>query len=492
MATRKTTKPITKAVATDTPERFKLSETGFVGLSVFGGVTTEEIKRELNFPYSIKTYKQMSYHSAINSALTLFENIINKATWEFKPPANATAAELEQCKIIASMMQDMEGSWTEFIRDVLSSNVFGFAVHEKVYRKRYKSNGSMFNDGYIGWKKLPLRSQETIEKFIFSANGNEIEGVKQNLSNVSDPYNRYSARTENTVVLPRSKFMLFRTGKHRGDPFGKSPLRDAYLAWRFLTSLEELEAVGIAKDLNGLPVLSIPAQYLSADASPDQKAIKSYYENCMRNLQMNNQAAMVLPSAYDPDTKQQMFKLELLSNSGQKSFDISKVKEYYKNLIFTSMAADILIMGQGSTGSFALGSIKNSLSASHAENLLSNITEVLNNDLIRQTYELNNWPTDRMGKFDFDGIEPTDLETFSKAVQRMGATGYIPKNLEVINTVLDSLGIDKLPEGTVVEDLLPDATTRAGDGMAAESGGLNGTSSSVTGNDNSISNMENA
>lgn len=37
----------------------------------------------------------------------------------------------------------------------------------------------------------------------------------------------------------------------------------------------------------------------------------------------------------------------------------------------------------------------------------------------------------------------------------MGATGYIPKSLEVVNAVLDNLGIDQLPENTVIEDILP-------------------------------------
>ena len=81
----------------------------------------------------------------------------------------------------------------------------------------------------------------------------QLELQKQNLSSINDIYNRFSKRS-NLINIPRSKFLLFRTGKHRGDPFGKSPLRDAYLAWRFLTALEELEATGVAKDLNGLPV----------------------------------------------------------------------------------------------------------------------------------------------------------------------------------------------------------------------------------------------
>lgn len=488
MAARK--KAIEKAVSPlDQPERFRMGELGSLGIRHFGGVTQDELKAELNWPRSINTFRDMSYHSAVNAPLTLFENIISKATWTYKPPADATEEEKNQAKIINQMMQDMEQPWSEFIRDVLSSNVFGFSVHEKVFRKRLKANGSLYDDGIIGWKKLPIRVQESISKFIFSEDGNEIIGVQQNLSAINDIYNRFSSRG-NLINIPRSKFLLFRTGKHRGDPFGKSPLRDAYLAWRFLTALEELEATGVAKDLNGLPVLMLPAQYLAADAPPEVQVIRQYYEGVMRNLQMNEQSAVILPQVIDPESKQPMFKLDLLSVDGKKNFDISKIKEYYKNLIFTSLFADVLQMGQSSTGSFALGSIKNSLSGAYAERLIANIAEVLQNDLIKQTYILNGWNESRIGKFDFDGIEPADLDTFSSAIMRMGASGYVPKTLEVINAVLSNLGIDALPEDTVLEDILPESKSRSGDGAAAGTG--NGTSSSVASQDNSIANMSNA
>ena len=488
MAARK--KAIEKAVSPlDQPERFRLGEMGSLGLRTFSGVTQDELKAELNWPRSINTFRDMSYHSAVNAPLTLFENIISKATWTYKPPADATEEEKNQAKIINQMMQDMEQPWSEFIRDVLSSNVFGFSVHEKVFRKRYKANGSLYDDGIIGWRKLPIRVQESISKFIFSEDGNEIIGVQQNLSAINDIYNRFSSRG-NLINIPRSKFLLFRTGKHRGDPFGKSPLRDAYLAWRFLTALEELEATGVAKDLNGLPVLYLPAQYLATDAPPEVQAIRLYYENVMRNLQMNEQSAVILPQVIDSESRTPMFKLDLLSVDGKKNFDISKIKEYYKTLIFVSLFADILIQGTTSTGSFALGTIKNSLSGAYAERLISSIAEVLQNDLIKMTYQLNGWDESRMGKFDFDGIEPADLDTFSSAIMRMGASGYVPKTLEVINAVLSNLGIDALPEDTVLEDILPESKSRSGDGAAAGSG--NGTSSSVASQDNSIANMSNA
>jgi len=484
MATKKTTSVM------DTPERFKMSEAGYLGLSIFNGVSNEELKKELNFPYSIRTYRNMSYHSSINSALTLFDNLIGKATWSMVPPKDATEEEKKQCLVIEQMMHDMEGTWPEFIRDVLSMNLYGFSVHEKVYRKRFRSNGSKYNDGIIAWKKLPIRSQETIEKFIFSQDGNELVGVKQNLSGIDDNYNRFSQRLQNEVTLPMSKVLHFRSGKHRGDPFGKSPLRDAYLAWRFLTALEDLEATGVSKDLNGLPILSIPPQYLSEDASPSQKAIKAYYESAMRNLQMNQQSAIILPNVYDEISKQPLFKLELLSVDGKKAFDLNKIKDYYKNLIVTSLFSEVTSMGQTQVGSFALGSLKNTMTGMAAETMIKMIAEVLNRDLIRQTYELNNWNLERMGTLDFDGLDSTDLESVSKAFQRYSSTGLLELDREVLNSVRNSLGIDELPIDMEVQtDILTGNTSRSGDGLTSPTGV--GTSTTVSGDDTSSNNAEN-
>jgi hypothetical protein len=257
MATRKRTTDLAveKSTSLDTPDRFKLSEAAYLGLNMFNGVSNDELKKELNFPNNVVVYKQMSYHSTINSALTLFDTLVSKAKWTFKPPENPTEEEKNQAKIINQMLDDMQDqTWSEFVSDALSCNVFGFSVHEKVYRRRLHSNGSKYNDGLIGWRKLPIRNQESIEKFLFSDDGNDITGVRQDLNLVSDSYNRYQSRKDKQVNLPRSKFLLFRAGKHKGDPYGKSLLRDAYLAYRYLVVIEEIEAGGVSKDLAGLPV----------------------------------------------------------------------------------------------------------------------------------------------------------------------------------------------------------------------------------------------
>ena len=63
----------------------------------------------------------------------------------------------------------------------------------------------------------------------------------------------------------------------------------------------------------------------------------------VRNIHNNNQAGIVWPLLYDPDTKQPMYKFSLLKNDGGKAYDTKSIKEYYCNAILTALSADVLI-----------------------------------------------------------------------------------------------------------------------------------------------------
>jgi hypothetical protein len=371
----------------------------------------------------------------------------------------------------------------------LTSLDFGFAPVEKVFRLRTKENGSMYDDGLIGIKKLALRNQESIDSFVFDAEGNDVVGLKQNLANLNDPFGRYSGRTSTVVTMPRSKFMNFTVGHDKTNPYGVSPLRNVYLPWKYLQAIEELEASGVAKDLQGVPLLTLPASYMSSDASPEQKIALDGFKNILRNLQQNSQAGVLLPSDVDPETKSSLFKLELLSTIGKKSFDTKDIKEYYRAMIFIGLAADILLMGNTQTGSFALGAIKNSLTGTQVEAYLKDIIKVLNNDLVRHIYELNGWDVTRRASIDYEGFEDIDADSYSKFVQRIASVGALPITLDVINDILSKMGLDSLPEGTDLGSVLPEKTSRSGDGMKTAG---EGTATDPTGKSGSETNSDNA
>lgn len=493
MARKSNVEPLQKALNhQDQPERFRLGEISNSGLNIFSGIPQEELKRELDFPNNLKTYKLMSYHPAVNAALTLYSSMIAKARYRIIPHKNATEEEKRQAEILSQMLfEDMEHPFEDVIQDALTMTTYGFSVLEKVYRKRNRASGSLFDDELITPKKIAIRRQTSIDKFIFSEDGNEIKGVKQTI--ISDSMNRFTARG-NDRVLPRSKFMLFTAGGANDNPYGTSPLRNIYVPWKYLSAIEELEAQGVQKELHGIPVLSVPAQYMSSEASPEQKAIFENMKNIVRNLQQGSQAGVVLPSTVDPETRQKLFDIELLSTDGKKAYNLTEIKEYYRSLIFIGMSADILLLGNTNTGSFALASVKNTLTGNAVEGYLKRIIQVINNDLVRQIYELNGWDVRRMAKVDYENLSEESLEGISKYFQRITSVGMMPKTVDTVNYVLSTLGLEPLPEDTSkeeLEELLPDFRSRASDGMQVGRTG-NGTSTGVSGDDTSSLNQDNA
>jgi phage gp29-like protein len=160
-------------------------------------------------------------------------------------------------------------------------------------------------------------------------------------------------------------------------------------------------------------------------------------------------------------------------------------------MIFIGLSADILLQGNTNVGSFALGSIKNSLTGQTVEAYVRRIVETINKDLIRQIYELNSWDATRMCRLDYEGFSEDSLEEYSKAVQRMAATSMLPKTLDVVNNNLRMLGIDELDADTTQEELdemLGDMTSKSGQGLTEGLPSGTGQANGMSGNASDLNN----
>lgn len=474
---------------TDAIPRIKLGEIGYTGLHISNGQILEEAKRELRFPECVRTYKNMAMDTTLSSALNLYEMMVGKVDWKCVPPDDPTETEKARAEFVNSCKDDMEHTWFDFISEVTSSFTYGFSIHEKVYRRRLKRFGSKYDDGRVGLRKLPIRSQDTVEKWIYADNARDLIGVEQSLEGVIDYY-RVKSNGGTSVEIPREKFLLFRCNAKKDNPEGTSPLKSCYTSWKWRTMLEEKEAIGIVREMNGVPIVSIPPRYMSEDASDAEKAIYEYYKNMVRNIQMNEQAGIVMPLAYDPDSRQPLFKFELLSVAGSKGYDVGATINRYDNKMLMAFFSDLLRLGQEKVGSFSLAGAKTSILAMAIEYRLREIKSVLDKDLIPSLFAMNGWTDERLPTFQFSDLDEPDLSEFSQAVQRIFAVGAIERDRDVMNLVRERLGAKpKGEEEPVDEEAIPNNRTRSGDGMAAGSG--NGTSTSVAVADTSSSNMGN-
>lgn len=466
--------------------RINLSEIGYNGLHISNTQILEEAKRELQFPTSVITYKQMTYDSMVSAALNYFEQMMLKAKFTFKPHELADETQKQYAEFMTECIGDMEHSWQDFIQEVSSMNTYGFCVNEIVLRRRLKSKGSKYNDGKVGIRKLPVRSQDSI---VWDYDDNQnLVGLTQSVARVGTSGRVLLTAKGQEIKIPREKFLLFRLGKKKDSPVGESPLRGGYYAWKYKAAVEELESVGLSRDLSGVPVAWIPPQMMSEDASPEMKAQYQMFQNIVRNVNNNQQAGMVLPLMYDENSKQPVFKFELLKNEGGKAYDTTAIKTYYSNAILTALSADVLILGQGSTGSYALGSIKGSLAAIAIESKCKEICNVINQHLVPLIADLNGWDMTRLPELHMDDLEAVSLEETSKYFQRLASVGFLPRTPEVIDRILEIAGLDSLPEDTDLDEVLTSSTSKAGQGFQTAGAG---TSTDPTNISNGDGNLEN-
>ncbi len=474
----------------DDPVRFRMGQTGNLGLRITSGTPLEETVRELQWPNNLRIYQTMQNDSVIAAAVDFFRMMIRKSSWSVIRSANDSPEDKRYQDLLDEMLfQDMQDSFGSFLQEVSSFLIYGHSVHEIVYRRRETSTGSRFNDGLIGIKKLAPRSQASLEKFIYE--GDDLVGIKQNTNLMQG--SAFRTYTQSSVVLPINKLLLFRTGTSRENPVGRSPLAAVFHDWKARCAIAESESIGSIRDLGGIPVLYAPAQIMSPDASDDQKATYEYMKNMVRNLHAGHQSGVVLPNVFDEASKQRLFEIKLLNVDGGRLFDSNAIIERYNKSILTKLCADILIMGQSSSGSYALGTIKSQLTALAAETYLTEIKDVINNDLVRRVFNLNGIKLSKYPQVEFDPMTGSDMEVFSKFIQRVKSVGMIDVSVETLNAVRNTMGLEDLPDDfdlALFKEENSKSQSKAGEGMKTPFEGTSTGGGDVE--DNSVSNSENA
>jgi hypothetical protein len=458
--------------------RISLGETGFTGLRVTNKQIVEESNRVFRYPSTLKVVSEMKVDPTVAAALNIYKIMIGRVKWTVKPPEDATDKEIARAKFVESCMDDMDSTWNNFISEVTSYLPYGFAVIEKVMRRRLKRNGSKFNDGLVGLAKLAPRGQDTIKNWYFSPDGREFLGVGQSIANLENSY-RYVNVTnaeDGLVTIPREKFLLFCADSEKDNPQGRSILKSVYLPYKQLTLLKDQLMLGVSKDLQGIPKVGMPVKYFDTNASAEDRAVYQGFKDIVDGLAAGTRSGIMYPLIFDEISKQPLFSVDLLEAKGGKAFDIPGIIKSLQNDILTALNVDIIKLGSDSKGSFSLADSKENLLAMALEFRLQEIRAVLNKDLMVDLFRRNGWDIERLPTFEFGDLVDIDTEAFSKLIQRCASVGLVNADKDIINKVREVIGVPIIPEDQEIDrDTLIGSTSRSGDGMAAGKSG-NGTS----------------
>lgn len=499
MIESKTAGADSKALLPDTGSvipRMALGEQGVLGLKTANKRIIEESQAAFRYPGFISTVAEMRNNPTVGSAMNVYRMMISRVKWSVKPPSGGSDVDIARAKAVETMMTDMDHTWSAFIESIIPYLEYGFAINEIVLRRRLKRNGSKYNDGLVGLKKLAPRSQDTITGWIFSEDGADLVAVEQTVRNIENPLRFMNKTNANGMLeIDREKFLLFSASATKGNPEGNSIYKNIFLAFKQLTLLQNQELLGIAKDVQGILKIGIPPRYLAADASAEDKATLAAFQTIIDNYNAGTQRGLLVPLMTDPETKAAMFDYSLMESKGIAKYDTEAVIKRLQGDILSALSVDILKLGAEGSGSFSLAESKSSVLALAIDYRLREIAEVLNSHLMRTLYEMNGWDTGNMAEFCYADIEEISLEEFSKAIQRIFSTSAIEVDREILNRVRAVLGVS--PKGAdepVDKDNLPATLTGqssgAGEGMAVGTTG-NGTAKTTKTKDASTSNKEN-
>ena len=466
-------------------------ELGNLGVSVdFQSIYNDSLK-ELQFPYSLKTFDLMAQSSVISSVISAVNTIAGQADFYLDSYDQSDThinrkKFLEQC-----LFYDMKTSFNQVVKDFLTSTQYGFSILEKVFRERRYSEGSLYDDGKIGIKYLPLRSQKSVDNFKYDDMNRELQYVEQTLTS-----GNLFPLTKTSVKLPADRILFFKVNCSSNYPQGRSPLADAYVSWRVLEELRGIETVSANRNLNGIPHLSCPSEIMDESSDdPEDRLRVTKLKQQMSRISTGEQAYIITPSdRYDQtEGASAQYDFKVVTGSSSHLTALGSIISRYKNEVFQAMCADILTIDDGQSASSSLTTNKQTMFNMFVEARLREFIEVINSDLIPDLFARNGWDITKTPKLKYDRVEKLTVAEMAKAVQQLSATQTIPITAENTNYMAEVFGFPtRVPLDISFDDLIKlrgyglDQQSRSGDG--AKTAG-EGTAKSPSGLDTNANNL---
>lgn len=419
------------------PTRAHFTEIGEPGLRIYSGFLEEEFLPELRGHLAARIYQEMRDNDpTVGAMLYVMENLVQNAT--FSVMTNDTSQEgLKAREFVESCFTDMVMPWEHVMSEILTFLPFGYSWMEVTLKHRRGDHqdpmkGSKYNDGMIGWSKMALRGQDTTYRWHMDENMN-VRALEQ----LPPPH------FINTII-PWEKSLHFTIRPYKSNPEGRSILRNAYRPYFFMKRIEEIEAIAVERELNGMPVLQPPEGYnLWNQNDQDATRLLTRAETLVRNIRQDQHQGVVLPFGWT---------LTLLSASGQRSLDTSIIINRYAQRVATVALADMLLIGQEKVGSFALVAAKVSLFSKALRTIAITVSGVLNRYAIPRLLRANGFPTENPPYVQFGPIDTPDLKSLAEYVNKLVGNNVLRADESLERHMRE---IASMPQADPIEETFP-------------------------------------
>lgn len=365
-------------------------ELGTTGLAHFGGSVAEERLRELRGTAGRERYREMATNDPVIAAVLFAIGHALKQPEHRVQPASDKEADKVAAEFIEECLDDMSFTWLDTKTFIIAPMLEqGLSLLEIVYKKRLGPNppgydkeknpaSSKFDDGRIGWRKWSPRPVESLvpgSEWVFDAHGG-VSGINQ-----MDYYG-----TGKTFSIPIAKLLHFRSSVHPANTPEPPPVtRPAYVPYIYTKNFQEIEGIGIERDLQGLPVM-----YLGKDA----QSLYDTAKTVVTNVRVDEQMGLVIPypkmGAGAAEGQGVLF--ELVSSNNARAHDIGAVIDRYDKRKALVTLTQFIFLGMQEVGSYALSRTQGDLFMLAASAWLKGIADIINRHAIPRLMALNSFP----------------------------------------------------------------------------------------------------
>lgn len=331
---------------------------GNSGLEATYGRIEDDFLREWNGEEKVKRIKQMTMNSpVIGAAVMAVELQLRDIDWMFVSEAGEDDPRIE---LANAALKNLD--FDAHLAAALNAAWYGWAVFTETYERT--PNGLL-------WKRLKELGHDTIMNWTYEGN-EELTGLQQWPHLWPDP-------------IPLNRMVHYRIRAPLDSPEGRSLLRPAWLPFYYATGLQEIEAIGLERNLAGLPVIT-PPMGANTDAGSDDMTLAA---QIVRNVRNDEQGGLVLPPP-NGEGDHNRWQFSLLSSAGMsKAIDTNIVISRYEKRILMSFLAQFLMLGMDSVGALATFEGGNDFFTAAINSIADTIAKQFSDQALKRLMELN-------------------------------------------------------------------------------------------------------
>lgn len=375
---------------------------GYTGTEYYSGYFSEEENQEWRDERRVQIVEEMrSTDGAVQGVLTAVKTPILGAKLEITPYSN-DPKDIEICEEVKYQLKNMPyRTFDEFLREACTYFDFGHSVFEKIWGIR--------KDGKIYLKDLAPRTQSSILQWqTIDKQAGITQRKRSDMIYEPDEANN---KDKTEFSIPLRKLLIFTNDKEGDDLTGRSVLRSAYKHYKYKSGIYRVSAVGIEKTAVGVPTGILPE-----GVTPDSEAYQSF-EEALQNVRANEKTYMLLPYGYD-------FKFTT-SSGGSLGTAVKDMIDHHDRMITMCVLAEFLMLGQNSTGSYALSQDKSNFFLMHVEQKANYIANQIVRYVIKDIVDYNYTGVEGYPSAQFTSFGRVDMKVLSEVFKVLIETGIV-------------------------------------------------------------------